>query len=169
MILTCLSVRQPMADQLLCVGNPAVDPAHWKWVENRDTLRLSNLIGQRLGIHASAAKPHPDDPAPPISGTRGAILGTAELVASVQYRDLRDVMYLDRTAKGERRDRADKLARLICEATGIRRRDLLDHPSWEHVVGPNCLIFARPEVFPEPIPAKGALGPWRFDLETVTA
>lgn len=135
-----LSIRQPWAWAILHAG---------KDIENRDwnnayqqMIRLPQIVGQRIAIHASAAKgmttkEYRDactfmarigvvDVPLPSELVYGAILGTVQLV------------------------------------------DVVTHSASPWFVGEIGLVLRDPEPFDQPIPVKGALGLWVYEGELPT-
>lgn len=150
-----LSIQQPHADLIL---NGA------KWCENR-TWR-THYRGE-LFIHASRedrfAMRHYEaqgvDPrkASPLGCKTGHIIGSVDLYDCVPIEDMQDVQEAIE-AKAKLRDVPEKLRDLY------RMLKQAEPWTWDFVCGDWCWILTDPEPLIEPIPTKGKLGIWKFDL-----
>ena len=128
-----ITIQQPYAYYITL---PVEDPRH-KRVENRTWAPHPAAIGRRLAIHAGKGRDWLRRPVPfPHPSIRdlafGAVVATCRLAACVHIDDLRFSDYSDWAVR---------------------------HP---HTHGPFCWILENVRVLPEPCPAGGSQGLWRW-------
>lgn len=154
-VVKVLSIRQPHIDAILR-GD--------KKVENRGGLYPWKYRG-RIYLHASGQ--HPLLPT-------GLILGYADLVDCVEV----DVLRTLATAMRDGRNQLRQRPRMHQEHIAALREEYAD--LWDrlqvwkrtdrdcqlrHVYGPWCYLLEHPVRLRKPIPAKGWLGLWNFELK----
>lgn len=143
----CLSIQQPYADQII-FGD--------KWAENRSwrTKHRGELF-----IHASKWSPGGRRETPG-NGDAGAIIGKVNLVDCVDHWEVTNPLYRHLHGDKKRREFPEELEAMrdLAEAEGWTRE------SFRHACGDLCFVLAEREPLAEPIPAKGKLNVWTFEI-----
>lgn len=140
-----LSIRQPFADQII-FGDKFCENRSW-YTDYRGPLYIHASGGPVVDV--------PDD----LLGfelRRGVILGCVELFGVVIKHWL---VNLQRELF--KRGRPDLDEGQLAYAEVLRQ---YDRSAWRHVEGEYCWILKNPRPLAEPVPAKGRLGIWRFEL-----
>lgn len=152
---TVLSVRQPHADDLI-YGRKRFENRTW----------ATNYRG-RLYIHASHGSDGESKHGP---GVRGAIIGHVDLVECLSVDELNAMLAVLRYGEiGSRYQRLFGLSKSRCRELEEMESvlDVLDGMNiddyTEHAVGPFCWVCTHPAI-ESPIPAKGRLNLWTFNL-----